>query len=157
MTGARIPRRARASGSAGVRRRLVTIYFQRCPGTDASLGIQGLNYTVKIGASGPATSGTTGADGKIEIKMYVTDTATLKIMGTEYSVSIQGTLAPADKFLGVQRRLRMMGYFVGDADGKLNASTEYALLGFQADNGPLKIDGIPDANTQQKIKAKVGE
>jgi Putative peptidoglycan binding domain len=157
MTGARIPRRSRASGSAGVRRRLVQIYFQRCPGTDAALGIQGLNYTVKIGASAPVTSGTTGADGKIEIKMYVSDTATLKIMGTEYTVSIQGALAPFNKFVGVQRRLRMMGYFVGDADAKLNPSTEYALLGFQADNAPLKATGIPDANTQQKIKDKVGE
>jgi peptidoglycan hydrolase-like protein with peptidoglycan-binding domain len=157
VTGARIPRRSRSSGSAGVRRRLVQIYFQRCPGTDAALGISGLNYTVKIGTSGAVTSGTTAADGKIEIRMYVSDTATLKVMGTEYTVSIRGTLAPFNKFTGVQRRLKMMGYFVGDADSKLKASTEYALLGFQADNGPLKIDGIPDANTQQKIKDKVGE
>ncbi len=157
MTAARIPRRAAHTGSAGVRRRLVNIYFQRCPGTDAALGIQGLDYTLQVRTNGAVKKGTTAADGKVEIRMYVSDTATLKIMGTEYTVTIPGRLVPYDKFVGVQRRLKMMGYFVGDADGKLNKSTEYALLGFQADNAPLAVDGIPDSKTQQKIKDKVGE
>lgn len=152
-----VPRRTNtASGHATIRPVTVEIIFQRCPGTQSSLGIRGLDYEIRVGQAQP-TRGTTGSDGKITIQMPPGATAMLQVMGTIYEVSVRGALEPVSVTDGIQRRLQMLGYYQPPVSGMMDETTEYALLNFQADNGPLRVDGLPVANVQTRLRNVVGE
>lgn len=158
MAGGRhaAPRRAAGvGGHAAIRRRTIEIIFQRYPGTDADSAVRGLEYRVTIG--GAERRGTTGDDGKVTIRVAPGVTAHLHVMGTEYRLTSRGTLEAVSHLRGVQRRLNMLGYNAGQVDGVMGKHTEYAVLGFQADNDPLSVDGLPGRNTQRKLEEKVGE
>ena len=83
--------------------------------------------------------------------------AMLQVMGTIYEVSVRGTLEPVSVTDGIQRRLQMLGYYQPPVSGMMDETTEYALLNFQADNGPLRVDGLPVANVQTRLRNVVGE
>jgi len=134
----------------------VDLIFQRYPGTEAASAIQGLEYEYTVAGSNPI-KGTTGADGKARIRIPPGENAELKIMGTTYQVGVLSTIEPYNKIEGMQKRLNMLGYRFGLCSGKMGPGTEYPVLDFQADNAPLKVDGLPSANTQQAIRDKVGE
>ena len=134
----------------------IDLFFQRYPGTDAAAGIQGLEYEYTTAGSLPIR-GTTGADGKVRIRVPVGETATLTIMGSQYQIGIRSGMEPFNQTKGMQQRLNMLGYNAGETNGTMGPDTEYAVLYFQADNAPLRIDGIPAASTQQAIRDKVGE
>jgi len=134
----------------------VDLFFQRYPGIDPASGIQGLEYEYTTAGCLPIR-GTTGADGKVRIRVPVGESATLKIMGSEYRVKSRPGLEPFNKIKGVQQRLIMLGYNARVATGTMGPYAEYAILQFQADNPTLKIDGLPAASTMQAIKDKVGE
>jgi hypothetical protein len=63
---------------------------------------------------------------------------------------------------GLQRRLQILGYYSGAADGKMGSGSERAILNFQADNG-LRADGEAKNKTRDKIdkvinsKCKTGD
>jgi peptidoglycan hydrolase-like protein with peptidoglycan-binding domain len=132
------------------------LIFQRYPGTDAASGIQGLEYEYTVAGSQPIR-GTTGADGRARLRVPPGETANLKVMGAEYQVRALTPMEPFNQTKGMQRRLNMLGYNAGPVTGTLGPSTEYAVLNFQADNAPLRMDGLPAASIQQAIKDKVGE
>jgi peptidoglycan hydrolase-like protein with peptidoglycan-binding domain len=134
----------------------VDLIFQRYPGTEAASAIQGLEYEYTVAGSNPIR-GTTGADGKVKVRIPPGETAELKIMDSTYLVSTLDNIDPFDEIKGVERRLQMLGYNVGNVDGLIGSKLEYAVLNFQADNAPLKVDGLPGASTQQAIRDKVGE
>jgi len=151
-----VPRRARgARGFALLRRRTIEIIFQRYPGTDAAGAISGLDYEVTVGR-GPSRHGRTGNDGKITIRIPLSASARLNVMGTEYILRARSRLEHFNHLRGVQRRLNMLGYNAGTVDGDMGPKTEYAVLNFQADNAPLKVDGLPGSRTQRDLRDKVG-
>ncbi len=151
-----------ASGKAVINRIKLEIRFQRYPGVDRAAGIAGLAYTVAVDG-GPATKGTTAADGTVSISLAAGELALLTILDTEYEVSIRaGAVEPTAQLRGQQRRLRLLGYQLGQAgadgdgiDGHLGYKTERSLLDFQADAG-LQIDAVVGPATQKELKKKAG-
>ena len=147
--GHAVARRAEgADGHAAIRRRVVEIFFQKYPGMRAESGIRGLDYQITIDG-GPTRNGTTGNDGKIRLRMAPGTVATLRILGSEYRISLSGPLHPVAEMRGVQQRLNMLGLYAGPLHGdnrradtfhNPNEATERAILDFQADN-----DLFPDA------------
>ncbi len=134
----------------------VDLIFQRYPGTEAASGIQGLKYEYTVAGSLPI-QGTTAEDGRVRVRLPPGETANLTIMGSIYQVSARFEIEPFNQTQGVQRRLNMLGFNVGPVNGVIGPSTEYAVLNFQADNAPLRVDGLPEPSTQQAIRDKVGE
>src|SRR4051812_19029380 len=99
-----------------VNRRRVRLFFQQFPGTAASSGIAGLDFTVTIEAN-PPRNGTTPADGSIEIRLGAGETATVEVLGSTYEVTLlAGGLFPVTELRGVQQRLNMLGYNAGDLE-----------------------------------------
>jgi len=147
-------------GPTTINRRKVQIFFQSFPGTNAASGIQGLKYVLTVGTS-PAVIGTTPGDGHIDIHLSTGDIASLKILGSEYLVSLlDGLPFKITELRGVQQRLNMLGYHAGDLQAddleaktgfNQNQRTERAIINFQADHDPLFIDGIAGAKTQPKL------
>jgi hypothetical protein len=151
-------------GPTTLNRRRVKIYFQSYPGTSAASGIAGLQFTVKVGKS-PVVTGTTPKDGLIEIWLASGETASLKVMGTEYTVSaLAGVPFPIDELRGMQQRLNMLGYNAGPLhadnteakkfimDGEGN---ERAVINFQSDHDPLFIDALSGNQTRATLHKAV--
>lgn len=121
------------------------IYIQKYPGPpNVNAGVEKLDYTVET--NGRVTqSGKSGANGKIEVRVLIGSKTVLKVMGTEYEVSISGAaFAPVANHLGRKERLRYLGYQIGhygpNKNGVDNNSTprfeyERSVCDFQADKG----------------------
>jgi hypothetical protein len=153
---AAVPRReAGAAGHAVVRPQVIEVVFQRYPGTAAAAAISGLNYEVVIGTN-PPRPGTTGADGKVTVQLLPGASARLRVMGTEYVLTVAAGLEPVAETRGWQRRLNMLGYNVGNPDGVVGRKSERAVLNFQADNAPLKVDGLCGSQTRQRLHTVAG-
>lgn len=61
-------------------------------------------------------------------------------------------VAPRPEYLtGVQFRLNALGFGAGPVDGKMGPKTEGAVRKFQKTYPPLRIDGVPGAQTQAKL------
>jgi len=131
----------------------VEIHIQRCPGQpDGDRGIAGLDYEIRVG-SRVAQSGTTGDDGKIEVRIPVGSVPVVAVMGTEYQVRASSAdFADVATTTGKKERLRHLGYQLGHdgADGNgvdaVAARYEYerSVLDFQADQG-LDLEADPTA------------
>jgi hypothetical protein len=155
------------NGPTTINRRKVQIFFQSFPGTSAASGIAGLNFVLTVGAS-PAVVGTTPADGHVDVRLAAGEVASLKILGSEYLVSLlDGLPFPVTQMRGVQQRLNMLGYHAGTlrgdnnpafdrpTEGRFSFLTEDAIINFQADHDPLFIDGIAGPKTQPKLSQVV--
>jgi peptidoglycan hydrolase-like protein with peptidoglycan-binding domain len=151
--------------------RTVNIFFQKFPGVSGSPGIAGLEFTVTNPDGSVAQQGKTPSDGKIKIRISPGSSASLKILGSTYDVSLLGrTLFPRDELRGVQERLNILGYNAGtlradnqkanarDAAGNMGLNdsepSERAILNFQADNG-LFTDAMVGPQTQGKINSVI--
>lgn len=162
---------SRATGAelATVNRQRVRIFFQRFPGSVASSGIRGLDFTVTIGDAPPVT-GVTPADGKIELRLGAGEIATLDILCSKYAISLlSGGLHPVAELRGVQQRLNILGYNAGALETPAlggtavlattslnqNQATELAIANFQADHKPLFIDGVAGSKTQSRLQQAV--
>jgi hypothetical protein len=162
-SGAAVSKTSSGSAHNTVNRRRIKIFFQRFPGTNARSGIAGLDFTVRVAAAPPVT-GTTPADGKVEILLAPGETATLEILGSQYDVSLMaGALHPIAELRGVQQRLNMLGYAAGVLESgtppvqaatslNQNKATEHAIIDYQSDHGPLLIDAIAGPRTQQNLR-----
>jgi hypothetical protein len=120
------------------------IYFQVYPGTSTrdgtNIGIADQPYQITL-SNASSSSGQTDADGKVLITVPPGVTAQLRIFNTNYDVSATGTLEPITQLAGVQRRLQMVGYDLGEhgVDGDIGQNTERAVLDLQYD-AALDID-----------------
>lgn len=114
----------------------------------------GLTYTLQI--DGEARTGTTDGDGwLIEPIPPTAEQATLILEdGTEYELQL-GTLAPIDEIVGVQDRLRNLGYFDFPSNGTLDADTEAAIASFQASHD-LEVSGEMDGATCSLLQELTG-
>jgi len=130
------------AGNAAIRLREIRVYLQKFPGTSSRSGVDPLEYSVTVGDA-PPVQGRTGGDGMITIRLAPGSTATLRVLGSVYEISLTDELHPIEEMRGVQQRLAMLGYCPGPlqgddarADSYVNpdAGTERAILDFQADN-----------------------
>lgn len=145
----------------------IFVYFQRYPGTDVN--------SVVNGGKGKLAVGTDSVDvlpqgkGLYTLKMPKDSQGIFELFDTSYKV-IHHEIADLEKKSdpkfritdwkklgkpeqreGVQRRLQMLGYYLGKVDDIFGPLTERAVLNFQADNNPLRIDGIPGDKTQRRL------
>lgn len=62
------------------------------------------------------------------------------------------SVAPRPEYLtGVQFRLNALGFGAGPVDGRMGPKTEGAVRRFQSSYPPLRVDGVPGAQTQAKL------
>lgn len=138
--------------------RKLKVYFQRFPGkggTDADRAINDVEYVLRV-AGRVVDKGKTAADGSIEMMVPAGQPAELEIFGTKYDVKIHNWLEPETQVKGQQRRLSMLGYELGEPDGRFGEKTDRAALNFQADQG-LEPDGIIGSGTRSRLKSEFGE
>lgn len=141
-----------------IRLRKLKVFFQRHPGkhgSAATRGISGVEYELKVGGR-VVDKGKTKADGSIELLVPGGQKIQLKIFDTTYDVKIRGSLEKVTDRKGQQRRLTLLGYWLGDVDGTLGRKTDSAILNFQADQA-LNPDGIAGTHTRGKLKSTFGE
>ena len=165
-SGSAISRVSSSSANNTINRRRIAVFVQRFAGTNASSGIAGLEFTVRVGTA-PARSGRTPANGKVEILLGAGETATLEILGSKYQVTLMaGRLHPIAELRGVQQRLNMLGYAAGALESgtppvqastslNQNKATEHAIIDFQSDHDPLLIDAIAGPHTQRTLQQVV--
>lgn len=121
------------------------IYLQKYPGkpsTDA--GIADLDYTVE--SNGIVTqTGRSTSNGKIEVRVLPGSKTVLKVMGSEYEVTVtKDAFAAVNTHIGRKERLRYLGYQIGhygtnkngvDNDATPRFEYERSVCDFQADHG----------------------
>jgi hypothetical protein len=111
-------------------------------------------YTLEI--DGEEQSGTTDADGKIDVRIPGNATRGRLTVGNEtdgqdaYDLQL-GELDPVDTTTGVQARLKHLGFYGGDIDGELDDETREAVRHFQNSRG-MQETGEPDEQTQQQLR-----
>jgi hypothetical protein len=133
----------------------VEVYFQVYPGMSTingtSIGVANQSYTIEL-SDGAISQGVTDADGKVQVSFPPGSTAKLTIFGTDYNVSARGTLEPVSDLAGVQRRLAMIGYELGEhnVDGSNGKFTEKAVHDFQCD-ADIHIHGRPRRQTRDTL------
>jgi hypothetical protein len=67
-----------------------------------------------------------------------------------------GNLPPIHWLTGVQARLKLLGFYSGEAHGKHDEASKAAVIAFQKKHPPLRVDGIPGPKTQEKLKQVFG-
>ncbi|GEM_PF-1240830 len=149
------------------------IYFQTSPGwadatdDDDVRGIRGLRYQLRQGRY-TIQEGTTGTDGKIDI-LVRPGTLHLDILHGDrvqstYEVrNLTGTAPDEDTIEGVKRRLRTLGYQLGDSgtnqdgvDGNMDEALDRAILEFQV-NLEQTINGVANADLCETIDEAVDD
>jgi len=138
--------------------RKLKVYFQQFPGksgTDAERAVANIDYTLKVDGR-VVDIGKTAADGSVTLNVPAGVPCTLNALGTDYTVTMHGFLEPVTTVFGQQRRLQMLGFNLGDVDGKVGRRTDKAFEDFQADQSLLP-DGVVGGGTQGKLKTQAGE
>jgi hypothetical protein len=158
--------------------RTVDIFYQMSPNKPSGdvRGIQGAAFQVRDNTGAIIQSGTTPADGKIQVQV-VGGVATLEILAggavAQYTVRIHDPAAEAvNTTAGQQRRLRMLGYHINHTgpegigvDGAAVPTPELdrAFLEFQADTAAINaagsadaMNGTANAATQNALTAAAG-
>jgi len=110
-------------------------------------------YQLTVGDRGFRTY----TDGKGRLSQLVprdSSQGTLRLGGQQFDLTIK-PLPPVEELLGVQIRLKNLGYDCGAADGNLNPETTEALRQFQDLHG-LTVDGESNSDTQAKLKEVYG-
>jgi hypothetical protein len=101
------------------------IFLQRSPSLPDgdTRGILGMEFEVFVAGLGVVQTGKTGPDGKLEVQVPPGGSSTLRLTFggktvAEYQVSIEtGSLSAVNTTLGLQQRLRILGYQIGRNDG----------------------------------------
>ena len=135
----------------------VKVLFQVYPGvagTDAERAIAAVSYNVSIGKA--KTSGTTAADGGVDLDIPTGSEAKLEIFDTTYKVKVTKTMEAEPTVKGAKRRLTALGYEHGAINTTIDVKVDRATLNFQADND-LNADGAFNTATNNKLKAVFGE
>ncbi|NVB40518.1 peptidoglycan-binding protein [Pseudenhygromyxa sp. WMMC2535] len=98
-------------------------------------------------------SGSTDGDGWIDqVIPHDAKRVTLRLGedGSEEHLLDLGHLDPHDSPSGIQQRLRNLGYYMDEIDGKLGPMSKAAVRAFQEAEG-LSVDGVPGPNTLAKL------
>ncbi|WP_437512963.1 peptidoglycan-binding protein [Sorangium sp. So ce1099] len=142
------------TASTGARHRF------RLKGVPAKLRLQvfkneeprkGLSYRLVV--DGSELLGTTDGDGFLEVYVSPGAERGQLFLGDERPITIRfGSLAPAGELLGVQNRLRNLGFFRGPCDGASSRRLRSAVAAFQARCG-LPPTGEIDDTTRARLRA----
>lgn len=119
----------------------------------AGKAVADTKYTLVI--DGEMRTGTTSDQGDIEEPIVPNAAfATLRLEGMLDVFDLPlGALAPVKELVGVQQRLRNLGFNPGPADGAMGDRTRRALKDFQASVG-LEPTGDADDATQVKLASE---
>jgi hypothetical protein len=134
---------------------LLVLYFQRYPGQDPKSGIANAPYKIMDGSK-QIGSGKTDSEGRVFIGFKPKTEITVNILGSIFSIKNLTKIKPINTTEGLQRRLKITGYYGGKVDGIYGPRTERAMLNFQADHDPLKMDGSPGNSTKSKLANEAG-
>jgi hypothetical protein len=134
---------------------LLVLYFQRYPGQDPKSGIANVPYKIMDGSK-QIDSGKTDSEGRVFIGFKPKVGITVEILGSKFPITNLTKIPSISTTKGLQRRLKITGYYSGRVDGVYGPRTERAMLNFQADHDPLKMDGSPGNSTNSKLKDEVG-
>ncbi|WP_395344116.1 peptidoglycan-binding domain-containing protein [Ningiella sp. W23] len=154
---------ARSSKGQGNVNKLVfhrqDIYFQTHPGKwgepgERSIGPK-IEYTLRQNGQF-SQSGFLDDDGCAKLLIQGGCKAQLCALGSQYELKMMSALSSYESFLGVQQRLRLLGYLDREASDKWDQAIDRAILNFQADHD-LEAHGILDDETITGIKEAFGE
>jgi len=138
----------------------IKVFVQRYPGKfgsdDERATGDKVEYTVYVDGKF-SQSGNLEVDGSVEVFIPGGKKAELEVLGTKYEIEPIIALEPHDTLKGVQRRLRLMGYFRSDIDDKWDGEFDQAVINFQADHGLDPNGEALAALTCDKIKSEFGE
>jgi peptidoglycan hydrolase-like protein with peptidoglycan-binding domain len=145
----------------------IPLRFQIAPGTAASLGIADVDYTISFDGSEIA-GGQTNADGEVSIPLLAlmgTLPAVLRILDTDFNLTLHPGLQATNRMDGRQRRLEHLGYMTGyqlvaiggdqPDDNTDGPRTQQAIMNFQMDES-LTVDGDTGNQTTTKLRTAVG-
>ena len=142
----------------------VKIRLQICGGLPDELGIAHAQW-VLLFEGAQIDSGTTTANGEIEIIMLPAEELTLRVFNTDYPIHLRDAYLAANTIGGQQKRLDTVGYVVGylgtpigsavPDDGTDGARTRQAVLAFQTDEA-LGIDSVAGNTTQTRLTTRAG-
>lgn len=166
--GISVPRAIPSSSTgATVATRRVRVFLSRSPGAPGTpRGIENADWTLSNGVI-TTDFGRTGANGLITLQLVPGETAILNVLGTSYNITLRlDAIEAANTLSGVQRRLRLLGYQLGDSgpDGNgvhpsaspvMNVETNRAVLEFQADRN-IKMDANVGPTTRSNLTAAAG-
>lgn len=121
---------------------------------DIDKPVANMGYQILI--DGVRSSGTTDGDGWLKHSLPPNAKVATLIYdnGMQYELDL-GHMDPVDELSGVQKRLKNLGFYGGEIDGRLNEGTAVALREFQGGNG-LQVTGQADAATKDKLKERAG-
>lgn len=149
--------------------RTIEVFFQRSAGvaTNDVRGIVGLQWRV-MSDGVEVQTGTTEDDGLVEVEIRGSTETILQLLheGTvvsEYPITInESGYEPDTELIGIQRRLRQIGYQLGwqgdqldGIDGEMRIETDRAIQDFQIDKG-LEFDSIVGRRTRGALNREVG-
>jgi hypothetical protein len=149
--------------------RTMELYFQKSPGVPEgdSRGISGLEYRVLTDGR-ETQSGTTEDDGLIAVQCRPNTETVLELLVSgspvaQYRLTFRDEpFEPAGELIGVQRRLRTLGYQLGTSgptrdgvDGTMGRRTDKAIQDFQIDAG-LSFDSVVGDQTRRALNDAVG-
>ena len=108
------------------------------------------NSDYRLVLDGLARQGTTDAQGLLEVSIPPNASqGVLEIDGLSFTLQL-GALDPASEDIGIQQRLKNLGFYHGELDGIVGPQTRAAITEFQARTG-LKVSGELDDSTRQKL------
>lgn len=125
------------------------------PSKDGAIANPALEYTLRQGGQF-SQSGFFSNEGSAEVLLLGGCKTELQALGSQYELKPLCYLSPYDSFLGVQQRLRLLGYLNREANELWDLAIDKAILNFQSDNG-LETNGILCDHTIQRIKEAHGE
>jgi hypothetical protein len=109
----------------------------------------GVPYTFQAGnVTGDAE---TTAAGMVEQDVALDITSAVLTIDNQAILLRLGHLDPIEETSGVQARLANLGYDPGEIDGIYGPKTKAAIMAFQRECPPLKVDGICGQKTRQKL------
>jgi N-acetylmuramoyl-L-alanine amidase len=133
-----------------VQRRYLQIAVEDDDGTPLA------NTDYELDVRGEIHKGQTDANGELKHDIPLdAETSTLMVQGYVWNLYIAylnpAKDAPDKGVSGIQARLSNLGYEPGPIDGILGPRTDNAIRAFQADNSPLKVDGICGPKTLAEL------
>ena len=146
---------------------VVKIRFQIAPGTDANLGIAGVDFEI-LSAGTQISTGQTNADGEIDVPLQplLTGTVTVRIFDSDFDLTLHPGLQAVTTLAGQQKRMDILGYITGyqldtvgngtPDDGTDGPKTQQAIMNVQADAN-IAIDGTVGNQTRTEMTNRAGE
>lgn len=115
------------------------------------------NESYELVAEGQRLEGTSDGQGRVRLSLRVTSRrARLTFPGRRLSYQLDvGGLDPIEEMTGVQTRLRQLGFFGGEIDGRESRELTQSLLRFQQMHG-LTESGQADAETRARLQEEHG-